>query len=76
MFWSFVDDVNVKYESFHSCSFEMKFLRFGNSHAFTHLRVKHNETNELYKQEKGNRKIKNSAAVFVGIHVLVALGPV
>ena len=30
------------------------------------------ETHELYKQETGKRKIKNSAAVFVDVPVLAA----
>ena len=30
------------------------------------------ETNELYKQEKGKRKVQISAAVFVDVPVLVA----
>ena len=40
---------------------------------FTHLYAKVKETNELHKQEKGKREVKNPAAVFVNIRVLAAL---
>ena len=50
-------------------SFKNKASKFSYSHTF---RQNEKETHELYKQEKGKRKVKNSAAVFVDVPVLAA----
>ena len=69
-FSSFVENANVEYKSFHSsCSFKNKASKFSYSHTF---RQNEKETHEIYKQEKGKRKVKNSAAVFVDVPVLAA----
>ena len=52
-----------------SCSFKNGASNFSYSHTF---RQNKKETHELYKQEKGKRKAKNSAAVFVDVPVLAA----
>ena len=60
----------LEYKSFQSsCSFKNKANKFSYSHIF-----RQNETNELYKQEKGKRKVKNSVAVFVDVPVLAGVG--
>ena len=60
----------LEYESFQSlCSFKSIASKFSYSHTF---RQNKNETHDLYKQEKGKRKVKNSAAVFVDVPVLAA----
>ena len=63
-------DGAFEYKSFQSsCSFENIASKFSYSHTF---RQNEKETHELYKQENGKRKIKNSAAVFVDVLVLAA----
>ena len=60
----------LEYESFQSsCCFKNKASNISYSHT---LRQNKKETHELYKQEKGKRKVKNSAAVFVDALILAA----
>ena len=60
------------YESFQSsCSLKNKASNFSYSHTFKQNK---SETHELYKPEKGKRKVKNSGAVFVDVPVLAAWG--
>ena len=63
----------LEYESFQSsCSFKNKASKFSYSHTF---RQNEKEMHELYKQEKGKQKVKNSAAVFVDVPVVDAQVP-
>ena len=69
-FSSFVENLNVRVQII---SIFMQLLKkaskFSNSHTF---RQNEKETYEFYKQEKGKRKVKNSAAVFVDVPVPAA----
>ena len=69
-FSSFVENVNVRVQIISiSYSFKNKASKFSYSHTF---RQNEKETHEIYKQEKGKRKVKNSAAVFIDVPVQAA----